>query len=65
MRKFLFNGSVLSALFSGWSVLQTTRKGPRDWRLALTWVAWLATTIVAVGTVIEDDRMIKGRQQVR
>jgi hypothetical protein len=62
VRKFLFNGAVLSSLFSGYSVLQTTRKGPRDWRLALTWVAWLATTIVAVGTVVEDDRQVKARQ---
>ncbi|MFZ7089004.1 hypothetical protein [Curtobacterium sp. RRHDQ10] len=62
MRKFLFNGSVLSSIFSGYSVLQTTRKGPRDWRLALTWVAWLATTIVAIGTVVEDDRHIKAKQ---
>ena len=62
MRKFLFNGSVLSSIFSGYSVLQTTRRGPRDWRLALTWVAWLATTIVAVGTVIEDDRQVKAKQ---
>lgn len=62
MRKFLFNGSVLSALFSGYSVLKTTRQGPRDWRLALTWIAWLATSIVAIGTVIEDDRRIRGGQ---
>jgi hypothetical protein len=62
VRKFLFNGSVLSSIFSGYSVLQTTRRGPRDWRLALTWVAWLATTIVAVGTVIEDDRQVKAKQ---
>jgi hypothetical protein len=62
VRKFLFNGSVLSSIISGYSVLQTTRRGPRDWRLALTWVAWLATTIVAVGTVVEDDRHIKGKQ---
>jgi hypothetical protein len=62
VRKFLFNGAVLSSLFSGYSVLQTTRKGPRDWRLALTWVAWLATTIVAVGTVIEDDRAVRAKQ---
>jgi hypothetical protein len=62
VRKFLFNGSVLSSIFSGYSVLQTTRKGPRDWRLALTWIAWLATTIVAVGTVIEDDRQVRAKQ---
>lgn len=63
MRKFLFNGSVLSSLFSGYSVLKTTRKGPRDWRLALTWIAWLATTIVAIGTVLEDDRVVRAKQR--
>lgn len=62
MRKFLFNGSVWSSIISGYSVLQTSRQGPRDWRLALTWVAWLATTIVAIGTVIEDDREIRAKQ---
>ncbi len=62
MRKFLFNGAVWSSILSGYSVLQTTRRGPRDWRLALTWVAWFATTAVAVGTVIEDDRALRARQ---
>ncbi|MBF4586764.1 MULTISPECIES: hypothetical protein [Curtobacterium] len=62
MRKFMFNGAVWSSLISGYSVLQTTRQGPRDWRLALTWVAWIATTIVAIGTVVEDDRAVKARQ---
>jgi hypothetical protein len=62
VRKFLFNGAVWSAIFSGYSVLQTTRQGPRDWRLALTWIAWLATSIVAIGTVVENDRAVKSRQ---
>jgi len=54
MRKFIFNGHVISAVLGGWSVLQTTRKGPRDWRLALLWVSWAATLAVAVGTVVKD-----------
>jgi hypothetical protein len=53
MRKFIFNGSIVSAIFGGLGVLQTTRKGPRDWRLLLMWVSWAATLAIAIGTVIE------------
>ena len=56
MRKFLFNTSVLSALFSAFGVIQTTRKGPRDWRLILMWVAWGASAAIAIGTVIEETK---------
>ena len=51
MRKFIFSGQVLGAVIGGWSTLQATRKGPRDWRLALMWVSWAATLAVAIGTV--------------
>ncbi len=56
MRKFIFSGTFISALASGWSVLQTTRKGPRDWRLVLMWVSWGASVAIAVGTVLEQSR---------
>jgi hypothetical protein len=51
VRKFLFNGSIISALFSGVSALRATRSGPRDWRLALLWIAWAASTAIAIGNV--------------
>jgi hypothetical protein len=51
MRKFIFSGTVLSAVFGGWSTLQATRKGPRDWRTVLMWVSWALTLAVAIGTV--------------
>ena len=54
MRKFLFNGSIISAIFGGFTTIQATRKGPRDWRTILMWVAWAATLAVAVGTVIKE-----------
>jgi hypothetical protein len=54
MRKFIFSGPMLSALFAGVSTLQTSRRGPRDWRLILSWVSWGLTVAVAVGTVIKD-----------
>ncbi|WP_411698806.1 hypothetical protein, partial [Conyzicola sp.] len=54
MRKFIFNGSIISAIFGAVGVLQTTRKGPRDWRLILMWISWAATLAIAVGTVIDQ-----------
>lgn len=54
MRKFLFSGAVVSALFGGVSALRATREGPRDWRTVLLWVSWAATLATAIGTVIID-----------
>jgi hypothetical protein len=56
MRKFLFSGAVLSALFGGISAVRATREGPRDWRTGLLWVSWAATMASAIGTVIIDAR---------
>lgn len=55
MRKFVFSSSIISALFGAWSVLQTTRQGPRDWRLILMWVSWGLSLAIAVGTVIDES----------
>jgi hypothetical protein len=54
VRKFLFNGAVISAIFSGYSALRATRSGPRDWRLALLWVSWAASTAIAIGNVRDN-----------
>jgi hypothetical protein len=56
MRKFIFNGSMISAVFGGISAFRATKDGPRDWRTVLLWVSWLATIATAVGTVIIDAR---------
>jgi len=56
MRKFIFSGTVISAIFGGLSTVQATRSGPRDWRLALMWISWGLTVAIAVGTVIEDAK---------
>ena len=56
MRKFILNTSVLSAVAGGWGVVQTTRKGPRDWRLVLMYVSWGIAVAIAVGTVIEQAK---------
>lgn len=55
MRRFLFSGSVLSALFSGWGAVKATRSGPRDWRLILMWISWGLTLAIAIGTVIKES----------
>ena len=54
MRKFIFNTTLLSALFGGCGTVQATRKGPRDWRLILMWVSWGLTVAIAVGTVVKE-----------
>jgi hypothetical protein len=54
MRKFLFNTSILSAVFGVWGLAQATRKGPRDWRLILMWVSWGLTVAIAVGSVAKE-----------
>jgi len=54
MRKFLFSTQLLGALFGGWSTVQATRQGPKDWRLPLMWLSWGLTVAIAVGTVIKD-----------
>lgn len=53
MRKFIFSGTLISAILGGWSAFKTTRTGPRDWRLALMWISWAATVAIAVGTILE------------
>lgn len=54
MRKFLFSGTVISALFGALTVMKATRQGPRDWRLALMWIGWACTMAIAVGTVVKE-----------
>ena len=59
MRKYILNASILGALFGGVGIVQATRKGPRDWRLILMWVSWLATVAIAVGTVAEESKELE------
>ena len=39
MRKYLLNWGVVSTALGVVSVIQTTRNGPRDWRLLLAWAS--------------------------
>lgn len=63
MRKFILNSSVISAIVGGWSILQTTRKGPRDWRLALQWVSWAISVTVALASVSYDSKEILAEER--
>ena len=51
LRKYLFNGAVLTSLLSGLQSLRAQRDAPKDWRTYLGWIAWALTTAVAFGTV--------------
>ncbi|QEO15661.1 hypothetical protein FLP10_15425 [Agromyces intestinalis] len=57
MRKYLFSGAVLAAIFSGIGVVRATISGPRDWRLLLMWISWAASLAIAIGTVAEDAKL--------
>ena len=63
MRKTIFSSTVLGAVLGGWTTLQATRKGPRDWRIPLMWISVALTVAVAVGTVKKnaetDSRELK------
>ncbi len=55
MRKYILNSSIIGAVIGGFSAVQATRKGPRDWRLILMWVSWGITVALAVGSVLQAD----------
>lgn len=54
MRKFMFSGTVISALLGALTVVKATKQGPRDWRLALMWLGWACTMAIAIGTVAKE-----------
>jgi hypothetical protein len=55
VRKYILNTSIISSLIGAVGVIQTTRKGPRDWRLILMWVSWGITVALAIGSTMEKD----------
>lgn len=56
MRKFLFSPALWTSLFGAVGVINSTRNGPRDWRLILNWVITAAGVAIAVGDVMEKSR---------
>lgn len=55
MRRFLFNGSFLSALFSAFGLIRSTVSGKRDWKLGLLWVSWILSIVVVIATILSPD----------
>ena len=56
MRKYLFSGAVISAIFGAIGVVKATASGPRDWRLLLMWISWAASLAIAIGTVADETK---------
>jgi hypothetical protein len=56
MRKYILNGSIISAVVSSWSTVRTSQSGPRDWRFYVSVVASLLTLAVAFGTAHIESR---------
>ena len=55
LRKYLLNGALISSLLSGISAFRQGRKNDTDWRTYLTWIAWVLTLIVAIGTIRKNS----------
>ncbi len=56
MRKYVFNGAVISALIGLWTTIQSTRSGVRDWRVPLLWINAGISLVIAIGAVIEESK---------
>ena len=62
MRKCIFNGAIISAVIGLWTTIQSTKHGPRDWRVPLMWISAALSVVIAVGTVLEESREADGRE---
>lgn len=62
MRKYVFNGAVISAVLGLWTTIQSTRNGVRDWRVPLLWIGAAISFAIAIGTVIEESRDASERE---
>ncbi|HEY8281159.1 MAG TPA: hypothetical protein VIG28_01655 [Leifsonia sp.] len=56
MRKFIFNGATISAAIGLWTTIQSTKNGPRDWRVPLMWINAAIALVIAVGSVVHESR---------
>jgi len=62
MRKYLLNWGVVSTAMGVIGVAQATRRGPRDWRLALAWASWLLSLVVVVTSVHDRSRELETKK---
>jgi hypothetical protein len=62
MRKYLFNGAVISAAIGLWTTVQSSKNGPRDWRIPLMWINAAISLALAVGAVVQESREASERE---
>lgn len=62
MRKYLFNGAVISAAVGLWTTVQSSKNGPRDWRIPLMWINAGISLALAVGAVLQESREASERE---
>ena len=55
MKKFLLNGSFISAVFSVFGLIKSTVSGKRDWKLALLWISWILSLVAIVAAIRDPD----------
>lgn len=65
MRKFIFNGAIISAVIGLWTTIQSTKEGRRDWRVVLMWISAAISVVIAVGSVLEESREADERETGR
>lgn len=56
MRKYLFNGAVITAAIGLWTTIKSSKDGPRDWRIPLMWINAGISLALAVGAVLQESR---------
>ena len=62
MRKYLFNGAVISAAIGLWTTIQSSKSGARDWRVPLMWINAGISLVLAVGAVLQETREASERE---
>ena len=62
MRKYLLNWGVVSTALGVVSVIQTTRNGPRDWRVLLAWASWALSLAVVVTSVHDHSKELESQR---
>ena len=62
MRKYLFNGAVISAAIGLWTTIRSSQNGPRDWRVPLMWINAGISLVLAFGAVVQESREASERE---
>jgi hypothetical protein len=63
MRKYLFNGAVISAVIGLWTTVRSSKNGPRDWRVPLMWINAGISLVLAVGAVLQESKEASERDE--